>query len=67
MKVLQISDDDSDEEWSEQYQKRAKLQIINDEQVAMDLQSQFNNEFDNSKNTWSDDDFPPPVGSETER
>ena len=61
------SDDDSVEEWSEQYQKRAKLQIINDEQVAMDLQSEFNNEFDNSKNTWSDDDFPPPVGSETER
>ena len=61
------SDDDSDEEGSEQYQKRAKLQIINDEQVAMDLQSKFYNEFDNSKSTWSNDDFPPPIGSETER
>ncbi len=33
------SDDDSDEECSEHSRKRAKFQILNDEQVAMDLQS----------------------------
>ena len=59
-------DDNTDDECSEHPRKRAKFQILNDEKVAIDLQSQFNNEFDNSMNTWSDD-LPPPAESETQR
>ncbi|CAB3999306.1 Hypothetical predicted protein [Paramuricea clavata] len=44
-------------------EKRARSQILNDETVAMELQSQFNNETDNNVNTFSDD-LPLPMQSE---
>ena len=57
------ADDDSNDRCAEHSGKRARSQILNDEKVAMELQSQFNNEIDDNMNIFSDD-LPLPMQSE---